>query len=123
VEEQEWLEEHIPSGEHDHIHAGEDHPEPLDSDASTQHDPIDADDGLWGAARSFWQNRTVLGFVGGFFTCFIAVMFWWTGICLKGKIRRKRELQGYAKVNKEDVEDDYELDEGLAQANGNVDNG
>ena len=122
VEEQEWLEEHIPSSHDDHYNTSEGGPDPLHSDTPTQHESIESDDGLLDPEGFFRQKRTILAFVCGFLTCSIAVIFWWTGICLKGKIRRKQEMHGYAKVNKEELDDDYELDEELAQSSDDVDN-
>ena len=120
VEEQDWLEEHIPLGYDHYSNAGKGRPDLLHSDRPTQHESNETEGGLWDATKSFWQKQTILAFVGGFLTCCIAVIFWWTCLCLQGKIRKKQDMQGYAKLNREDLDHDYELDEEMAQANDDV---
>lgn len=112
VEEQEWLEEHMPSVTNDNIQGTSKEGYHADTDTQTQHESYQADTERWDETMSLWQNAKLLAYMAGFFTCFLAC---WMGACLKSRFRRTQRTQGYTQVDKDDREDDYELDEAFGQ--------
>ena len=112
VEEQQWLEEHLPSAVNDksqdtqeETYQGSHDPQPLNESDQTGAD-------RWDGTMSLPQKPKLLAFFGGFFTCCLAFVLCCTGVYVNRKIRRRQKVQGYMQIEKDDREDDYELDGG-----------
>ena len=109
LEEQEWLEEHMPTDVSDTIqqppgsHQG-------GSSIQTSHESYQSDGGRRDA-RMPLRKQKLLAYMGGFLTCLIAFVLCWTASCVNHKLRRRRRVQGYTQVDKDNREGDYELDE------------
>lgn len=97
VEEQEWLAKHVSSKNVDVI-------EEVQEDLSASRGAM-----LPG-------NRPILvAYLFGLCTCLLACGLYWSGYCLRGKLRKRQQVQQYEAINRDDHDDDYELADGFEQ--------